>query len=324
MRICGHTIMVLLSVLWGWGCASVKQTEVSTVPKEVPEKSRTITQQQERFLKRKVAIARFSNETKYGQGFFYDEHSDRLGKQAMDILSAKLTATDKFIMLERADLERLAKEQELGGLGDLNIPADYLILGSVAEFGRKTTSDVGLFSRTKTQTATAKVNVRLVDVRTGLIVYSEEGEAEATAEAGTVLGVGERAEYDATLNDKVISAAISKLVNNIVENLLDKPWRSYLLAYEDGSYIISGGELQGIKVGDVFTVFKRGSQVKNPQTGIMIELPPKKIGQLQVASLVPGDVTSEVSICTAIAGDIPTSEFSDLFAGEEQLRGDKP
>ncbi|WP_392342942.1 hypothetical protein [uncultured Shewanella sp.] len=51
-------------------------------------------------LKRKVAIGRFTNETTCGQGFFIDEDNNRIGKQAMDILSSKLFQTGKFIMLE--------------------------------------------------------------------------------------------------------------------------------------------------------------------------------------------------------------------------------
>jgi curli biogenesis system outer membrane secretion channel CsgG len=309
------TLLVAIVVLVQ-SCATVKQPGVAVVPDATPQVSKTVAAKQERFLKRKVAIARFSNETKYGQGFFYDENNDRLGKQAMDILSAKLTATDKFIMLERVDLTHLTKEKQMGNLVDLNIPADYLILGSVVEFGRKTTSDVGIFSRTKKQTAQAKVNVRLVDVATSQVVYSEEGDGEASSEVGTVLGVGEQAEYDATLNDKVISAAIAKLVNNIVENLLDKPWRSYLLAYEDGSYIISGGALQGIKVGDTFTVYRHGQKVNNPQTNTMIELPGKAIGKIRVQSLVDGDVTSEISVCSKTSGDLPTSAFAEYYVQE--------
>ena len=75
---------------------------------------------------------------------------------------------------------------------------------------------MGVFSRTKTQTAYANVSIRLVDSRTGQIVYSEEGKGEAFTEAATTFGFGDQAEYDATLNDKVISAAISNVVNNIV------------------------------------------------------------------------------------------------------------
>lgn len=235
----------------------------------------------------------------------------------MDILSAKLTATDKFILLERVDLSALAKEKEVGKLNADNIAADYLILGSVSEFGRKTTSDVGVFSRNKKQTAYAKVNIRLVDVSTSRILYSEEGEGEAFSEAGTVLGVGNTADYDATLNDKVISAAIGKLVNNIVEHLLDKPWRSYLLSFEDNNYIIAGGALQGIKEGDTFTVYKHGNKVMNPQTNTEIELPGKAVGKIKVNSLVKGDISTEISICDKLSGEVPTTDFKNYYIEEK-------
>ena len=297
-------------------CRTVKPPETREVPDNKPQQSKSITQD-EHSLKRKVAIARFTNETKYGQGFFYDKNEDRLGKQSMDIFSTKLSATGKFILVERADLEFLNKEKEMSKVSEAGIPADYLILGSVTEFGRKTTSDVGVFSRTKTQTAYAKVSVRLVEVRTGLIIYSEEGSGEASSEAGTVLGVGETADYDATLNDKVISAAIGKLVSNIYENLTNKPWRSYILSFTDGNYIISGGKLQGIREGAEFTAYKRGAKVNNPQTGIPIELPGKAIGKLKVLSTVDGDVVSELSICSLINGELPKENFEEYYIQEK-------
>ncbi len=86
----------------------------------------------------------------------------------------------------------------------------------------------------KKQVAFCKVHVRLVDVTSGQVLYSEEGEGEAFSEAGTVMGVGERAGYDSSLNDKSLEAAITNLSSNIIENLLDKPWRAYILGYENG------------------------------------------------------------------------------------------
>ncbi len=50
-------------------------------------------------LKRKVAIGRFTNETQYAKGIFYDRENDPMRKQALDILSAKLAASGKFILL---------------------------------------------------------------------------------------------------------------------------------------------------------------------------------------------------------------------------------
>jgi curli biogenesis system outer membrane secretion channel CsgG len=298
-------------------CATVEKYEVEVVDEQKPQISKVFTEEvAETFLKRKVAISRFSNETKYGQSFLLDEQNDRIGKQAMDILSAKLAATDKFILLERADIEKINEELARGAIENLSINADYLILGSISEFGRKTHGKVGIFSRTKKQVAYARVNIRLVDIYTGQIIYSEEAEGEAFSEAGSVLGVGERAGYDSTLNDKVISAAISKLVNNIVENLLDKPWRSYILSYDEGSYIVAGGKSQGVKKNDIFGVYKKGKKVKNPQTNMFIELPGKLIGKVQVNQLIGNRLSDEISLCSVVKGNVPMNKFSTLFIQE--------
>lgn len=298
-------------------CATIKQEQVEVIEQK-PQVSKVLEQPiNTKTLKRKVAIARFTNETIYGKGFFVDENKDQIGKQAMDILSAKLASTGKFILLERADIDKINKELNLGNLATLNIPADYLIIGSVSEFGRKTLSDVGVFSRVKKQEAYAKVNVRLIDVQTGQIIYSEEGDGQAYSEAGTVMGVGSTAEYDSSLNDKAISAAISKLVNNVVEKLLDKPWRAYILSYDNEKYIISGGKSQGINQGDTFIVYKRGNKVKNPQTGMFIELPGQPFAKLKVLSTIGSDLNNEISICDIIDGKIPTDTFTDIYLQEK-------
>jgi len=70
----------------------------------------TSLDQNERNIKRKVAIGRFSNETQYAKGLFYDKENDPMGKQALDILSSKLAASNKFILLERGDLNKFSKK----------------------------------------------------------------------------------------------------------------------------------------------------------------------------------------------------------------------
>jgi curli biogenesis system outer membrane secretion channel CsgG len=273
-------------------------------------------------LKRKIAIGRFTNETRYGQSFFLDENNDRVGKQAMDILSAKLFETGKFIMLERADLEKIEKELEIGEVAKLKNAADYLILGSITEFGRKEVSDVGVFSRVRKQEAFAKVHIRIVDVSTGQIIYSEEGKGIADSQAGTIMGVGGKSGYDGQLNDKAIDAAISDLTSNIIENLLDKPWRGYILGYEDGMFIISGGASQNINPGDVFDVLIEGKSIKNPQTNTMITLPGKKIATIEVVQTIGETPETEVSLTKLISGSltihIEKNDFSKLYIMNEE------
>jgi len=305
-------------------CATVDKIEVKEI-KGQPKVSKTIkyemTKKSDKTnLKRKVAIARFSNETRYGQSFFIDNNDDRIGKQALDILSSKLVETEKFILIERADLDKITKELKMEDYGPLKNMADYLIIGSVTGFGRKDQGKVGIFSRTKRQVAFAKVHIRLIEVRTGKIIYSEEGEGEASSEAGSVFGVGERAGYDSTINDKALDAAITNLSSNIIENLLDRPWRGYILGFEDNQIIISGGESQNIKVGDIFTVIKEGKKIKNPQTNMMITLPGKQVGKIQTIVSVGDSPESEVTFCKIIEGNfnayINSNDFKSLYIQE--------
>ncbi len=308
-----------ISILFS-GCATMQKTETHKVPvKNEVQISETLKVKKDipSGLKRKVAIGRFTNETRYGQSFFIDKNNDKIGKQAMDILSAKLFQSGRFIMLERADLSKIEKELKMGNHAKLDNSADYLILGSITEFGRKETSDVGVFSRVKKQEAFAKVHIRIVDVSTGLIIYSEEGKGTSFSEAGTVMGVGGKAGYNGQLNDKAIDAAISDLTSNIIENMLDKPWRGYILGYEDGSLITSGGKSQNIKVGDKFDVYKEGKKVKNPQTNMMISLPGKKIATIEIEATMGDTPDTEVSLATIISGDltayIESKDYSKIY-----------
>ncbi len=253
------------------------------------------TQQEGRVIKRKVAIGRFSNETQYAKGVFYDKKNDPMGKQALDILSAKLAASGKFLLLERSDLATLLEEAKKGESNLSTIGADYMIIGSITEFGRKNTGKEGVFTTTTKQTVEAAVAIRLVDVATGLIIYSDEGKGVAEITNKTTFGVGGKAGYDATLSDKAISEAIGQLVENIINKCTDKPWRTYFLSYDNDGVLIGGGASQGIKVGDTFAVKGKGKKVKNPQTGVMVELPGKQIGKVTVLMT---------------AGDTPETEFS--------------
>lgn len=286
-------------------CATIQKPEIRPVD-SAPQVSQTQAQQSgvaKKGLKRKVAIARFTNETRYGQSFFLDDQKDRIGKQAVDILSNKLMQTEKFIMLERADLDKLQKELAIGNAAPLRNMADYLIVGSVTEFGRKDTGEVGILSRTKRQTAFAKVHVRMIDIYTGQVIYSEDGEGSAFSEAGTVFGVGGRAGYDSTLDDKALDAAITNLASNIIEKLLDKPWRGYILGQEDNQLIISGGKSQNIGIGDVFNVYLEGKKVKNPQTNMEVTLPAKKLAKIKVVTALGETPENEVSLCQVVEGD---------------------
>ena len=296
-------LLVLLFAVCTFSVQAQRKTEiVEPVNQESPDAGGKV-------IKRKVAIGRFSNETQYAKGIFYDKENDPMGKQALDILSAKLAASGKFLLLERSDLASLLEEAKKSDNGLATIGADYMIIGSITEFGRKNVGKSGVFSATKSQIVEAAVAIRLVDVSTGLIIYSDEGKGSAELTTRTTMGVGGKADYDATLSDKAISEAIGQLVENIINKCTNKPWRTYFLSFDDDAQLIAGGASQGIKVGDKFAVKTKGKKVKNPQTGVMIELPGKTLGTVTV---------------TETSGDTPETEFSYVtFAGDGAVDAEK-
>lgn len=263
------------------------ETEIVETPSTIQEDGMN--------LKRKVAIGRFSNETQYAKGIFYDKQNDPMGKQALDILSSKLAASGKFLLLERNDLATLLEESQKSGPMSSTIGADYMIIGSITEFGRKNTGKSKVFSSEKTQTVEAAVAIRLVDVSTGLIIYSDEAKGVAELTTKTTMGLGGQASFDATLSDKAISEAIGQLVENIINKCTNSPWKTYFLSYEPDAILIAGGKSQGLKEGMKFSIKTKGKKVKNPQTGIMISLPGKKVGEVKILSS---------------GGDTPETEYS--------------
>ena len=171
-----------------------------------------------------IAISRFTNESVYGSGLFTDESGDRIGKQAADLLSRHLLATQHFNVVERQDINKLKSEAELMGKSETEFKqnltgVDALIMGSVVELGRDTTGGVWLVGKEKTQRARARVVLRLVDPKTGAVFYSQEGSGEASISASSTLGFGGNAGFDSTLEGKAIDAAIVNMINNVVSTL---------------------------------------------------------------------------------------------------------
>ena len=237
-----------------------------------------------------------------------------MGKQAVDILSTKLASSGKFILLERQDYQLIKDELKIAdNEGFQEIGADYLIIGSITEFGRKNVGESKVFSRSKTQIVEAGISIRLIDVSTGQIIYSEEARGQAETSNKTTLGLGKRTDYDSSLSDKAISAAISQLVENIINNCLNRPWKSYFLSYDQDGIIISGGESQGLRLGDRFDVFNKGRKIKNPQTGMFIELPGKKVGQITIDYSGGESSESEFSIVSFVEGDIDKNSLGKYY-----------
>jgi len=268
-------------------------------------------------LKRRVAITRFSNSTRYGKALLLDTEQDPLAHQASDILTSRLVESGKFMVFERDDLGVLEREQLAAGAatGKL-VGVDALIVGSVTEFGRRVEGKSGFLNSKMKQVADATVEVRLVDVRTGRAFFSTSGHGSASVEVGEVAGFGSKAGYDSTLNDQAIAAAISDLTNNVMQKLQERRWFTDVLQVRGADILISGGSEQGLKVGDRLRVETRGEVITSGQTGLPIQLPGQEVATIELASFFGDDPSAQGAIAHVVEGKIPSGDPKALMVVE--------
>ena len=174
-----------------------------------------------------LMVGKFDNRSSYMRGLFSDG-VDRLGAQSKTILISHLQETGRFKVVDRDNMDELAREAKLKGEQQTLKGADFTITGDVVEFGRKEIGDTELFGilgSGKKQIAYSKVTLNVVDVLTSEVVHSVSGAGEYALSNREVVGFGSTAGYDSTLNGKVLDLAIREAINRLVEGLEQEKWK---------------------------------------------------------------------------------------------------
>ena len=176
--------------------------------------------------KQRVVIGKFENRSPYMHGIFSDG-VDRLGLQSEQIMKTHLSQTNRFVLMDRVNMEETARESQFAGQKQNITAGQYLLTGAITEFGRKEVGSSGsIFGRTRHQVAHCKIQVSIVDVATSQVVFSEQGAGEYDLGSGDVLGFGSSAGYDATLNDKVLNLAAIEVVDKLVAAMERGAWNN--------------------------------------------------------------------------------------------------
>lgn len=78
---------------------------------------------------------------------------------------------------------------------------------------------------------------------------------------------------------------------------------------------MTGGETQGVNLGDKFSVVMPGKTIKNPQTGLQLELPGKKIAQISVVKFV-GQGDNALSYVEVDSGAVTKAQLNKVVIRE--------
>ncbi|MEZ7910941.1 MAG: CsgG/HfaB family protein [Propionivibrio sp.] len=322
-----HKLFSIFSILALSGCA----TQAPHITQQNAPQSATVQRQAQQALqaqppaaptlKHKIALGRITNETNYGRSLLRDSHGDPLGKQVTDLMSKALTETNAYIVLERPDISRIQAEGALTGVKQDLIGVDALIIGSLTEFGRKVVGATGFVSDSKKQVAFAKVDIRVVDVKTGQAFFATSGAGESSTETASTFGFGSRAGYDGTLNDSAIRQAVSEAVNRLTTEMARRPWQTYILKADGRQVFIGGGKSQGIQPGMIFSVQTQGERIKSPQTGALIALPGREVAQIRIDATFGDSELNEGAQASLVSGSLNGHKSDQLvvrFEGGKQ------
>jgi len=287
------------------GCATVPKTEISKA------QSITVTPTKETQIgpKRKIAVVEFENKTSYG--------ARRLGTSASDILVTELVKTNKFIVVERDKLNKILDEQKLAvsGVIDSNtavkmgklLGLNAIVIGGISQFGVKEEGSDYLLTQSRQQVAECSVDIRVIDVETGEILYADSGKGITKKKISSILGLGTKAGYDETLEGEALRAAIVQFVDNIVSQVNTKPWYCKVTKISQDNIYLNAGQQSGIKIGTVLKVYNLGETITDPDTGKILGREETETGEIEVyryfgengsiAKLISGKIPKEEAIC---------------------------
>jgi curli biogenesis system outer membrane secretion channel CsgG len=244
----------------------------------------------------RVAVMDFENKSQHG-GW-------RIGRGAADILTTELVKVGKFDMFERARLQSVLKEQDLGASGRVDpstaarigkvIGVNYIITGAVTEYGQSRSGGGGRGVKVGKVGYESTVDVRMVDAVTGRIVFAESGSGSKSSLSIRVFGIGGGESFNEKHATEAMRDAIKQLAGKIATLDLKKATATpgapsadnALIADVDGNIVIlNKGKNAGLSSGQTLTIKRKGRVIKDPSSGKVLKVRYKTIGTIRLTNV---------------------------------------
>ncbi len=158
-----------------------------------------------------------------------------LGDELSDMLTTTLV-NKGYQVVERGQLSKLIEELSLKDVGGLFDPsklvavgkqcgAEAMVMGSISEFGSSTSNRKILGIEIREETARVKLDVRMVDVRTGTVLAAATGEGQEVSRdlnLRRMIDPGSFSMRNDECRDSMLGKAARKAIANLVKDLDDK------------------------------------------------------------------------------------------------------
>jgi hypothetical protein len=251
-------------------------------------------------LKRRIALVRVEDRSAF------PDHGLGAGEEPSDVAAALvvagMAAGGECVVLKSGQLGDMDRVAGVQGREPEVIGVTAFLYGSVEKLSiLYDAPDVGA-SLAIPRLAHAKVSMRMVDPLTGVVFFSESGEAEAVPEPPRFFRSGPSSDPDSTLPKRALRAAVDKLVASMTVSLRAQTWRAGILDVSEGKVVIAAGARAGLRPGRELRVVRPGKRLREPTSGVVIELPGEQVGRIKVVSQFGTGELDEGSVCALLSG----------------------
>lgn len=254
-------------------------------------------------LKKRIAVFVFEDKTDRSWRWW---NNKGVGEGISDMLTTELVKSGEYIVIERQELDVVLKEQELGLTGAINpqtaaqvgqiLGVELAVVGSVTEFGYTSSSTGGRIKGigvgVSKQSAVVGVDCRLVNTTTGEIITAENVRKEEDTKGlkfnTRQLSFNDKKDFDESIVGKASRSAIEDMVSMVANSMPNIPWQAKVVIFQNGSVVINAGQAHGIQVGDSFSIYKKGQELIDPDTGLSLGSEDTKIGEIEITDVNVG------------------------------------
>ena len=165
-----------------------------------------------------------------------------------------------------------------------------MITGSITEFGSKQSKvggGIGGFNLgVSTTTARVVVDLRIVNVNTGEIVMAKSAEGEDSSTGLDNVGMDDidfhnSSTWDNTQLGIASRESIIECVEFITEDMAGLPWEGKIIKASGTTIYMKPGSKGGVQPGMVFSIYRAGEELIDPDTGLSLGSEESKIGEIQ-------------------------------------------
>lgn len=229
-------------------------------------------------------------------------HGHDIGSGMSDMLVTELLSTKKVKVIEREQLKKVMAEQQLGMSGMLTsesaakigklLGCQYIITGSITEYGTSSGGAAIAGIGVKKNTAVAALDIRVIDTTTGQIVSAASGKGSKSSGAldlsGGVLptdvSIGSR-DFNSSQIGQAVREACKQAADKIVGEIAGE-WSGSIVSVAGTVITINGGKNVGLVKGDVFSIIRKGEALTDPETGESLGSEDTEIGTIKVTEVL--------------------------------------